>query len=253
MGKEFNNEAMDGIFAGTPPLEALRYIVHEAATIRTGEDTHTKVIMINDVTRAFFEGPAVRQVCVELPDEDITSSDRSLDKVGHLPMSLYWTRDAAMNWQEEVAREMKKWGFKRGRYNPCLYWHPQSGLMTLVHGDDFVSVGRKDATDQVKKMLEARFEIKTQIIGAPGSEGGACASCVPGGLTGQRVQEGRVINRVVGWTAEGWEMEPDQRHVDPFIKDLGLNRPFISIYPICFATTGIKQLYFHFIHTNIVV
>ena len=37
VGKEFNNEAMDGIFAGTPPLEALRYIVHEAATIRAGE------------------------------------------------------------------------------------------------------------------------------------------------------------------------------------------------------------------------
>ena len=41
VGNEFNNEAMDGIFAGTPPLEALRYVVHEAATIRSGEDTHT--------------------------------------------------------------------------------------------------------------------------------------------------------------------------------------------------------------------
>ena len=34
VGKEFNNEVMDGIVAGTPPLEAFRYIVHEAATIR---------------------------------------------------------------------------------------------------------------------------------------------------------------------------------------------------------------------------
>ena len=34
VGKEFNNEAMDGIFAGTPPLEALRCIIHEAANIR---------------------------------------------------------------------------------------------------------------------------------------------------------------------------------------------------------------------------
>ena len=29
VGKEFNNEAMDGIFAGTPPLEALRCQIHE--------------------------------------------------------------------------------------------------------------------------------------------------------------------------------------------------------------------------------
>ena len=95
---------MDGIFAGTPPLEALRCLIHEAATIRSGDNQHSKVIMINDVDRAFFEAPAVRQVCVELPDEDLTSSDRSLDRVGHLQMSLYGTRDAAMDWQEEVAK-----------------------------------------------------------------------------------------------------------------------------------------------------
>ena len=155
-------------------------------------------------------------------EEDLSSSDRSLDKVSHLAMSLYGTRDAAMNWQEEVAKEMAKWGFKRGRYNPCLYWHPVSGLMTLVHGDDFVSVGRREVTEKFKTQLEARFEIKTQVIGAPRVEGGACASSTPGGPKGQSVQEGRVLNRVVRWTAEGWEMEPDQRHVDIIIKELGL-------------------------------
>ena len=165
VGKEFNNEAMDGIFAGTPPLEALRCIIHEAAAIRDNNDTHLKVIMINDVARAFFEAPAVKQVCVELPDEDLNSSDRNLDKVGHLQMSLYGTRDAAMNWQEEVAKEMTRWGFKRGKYNPCLYWHSESGLITLVHGDDFVSVGPKHAAERFKNQLESRFEIKTQVIG----------------------------------------------------------------------------------------
>ena len=115
MGKEFNNETMEGIFAGTPPLEALRYIVHEAATIGGGDDITTKIIMVNDVSRAFFEAPAVRQVCVEIPEEDLTAADRRADNVGHLRMSLYGTRDAAMNWQEEVAREMSKWGFKKGK------------------------------------------------------------------------------------------------------------------------------------------
>ena len=55
---------MDGMFAGAPPLEAMRCLVHEGATIREGEDAHTKAIMINDVARAFFEAPAVRQVRV---------------------------------------------------------------------------------------------------------------------------------------------------------------------------------------------
>ena len=50
----------------------------------------------------------MRQVCVELPDEDLTIEDRRCDNVGHLHMSLYDTRDAAMNRQEEVAKEMAK-------------------------------------------------------------------------------------------------------------------------------------------------
>jgi hypothetical protein len=33
VGKEFNDRKVDELFAGTPPLEALRYLVHEAATI----------------------------------------------------------------------------------------------------------------------------------------------------------------------------------------------------------------------------
>ena len=116
---------MDGLSAGTPPLEALRYLIHEAATVRSDEKMGSKVLTVNDVARALFEAPAVRSVCIELPGEDRTSADRLADKVGHLQMSLYGTRDAAMNWQEEVAKEMRQWWFQRGRYNPCLYWHKE--------------------------------------------------------------------------------------------------------------------------------
>ena len=95
---------MDGLFAATPPLEAFRYLLHEAATVRSSEARGSKVLMINDVARAFFEAPATRNICVEIPKEDRTEADVRHDKVGHLRMSLYGTRDASMNWQEEVAK-----------------------------------------------------------------------------------------------------------------------------------------------------
>ena len=114
VGKEFNDGAVSGLFAGTPPLEALRYIVHQAATVRRGGKGEEQVIMVNDVARAFFEAKANRKVCVELPEEAKTSEDRTRDRVGLLNMSLYGTRDAAMNWQEEVAKCMAEWGFRRG-------------------------------------------------------------------------------------------------------------------------------------------
>ena len=107
VGKECNNEPMGGLFAGTPPLEALRYLIHEAATVRSNEKVGSKVLMVSDVARAFFEAPATRNVCVEIPKEDKTEADVRHDKVGHLKMSLYGTRDAAMNWAEEVAKEMR--------------------------------------------------------------------------------------------------------------------------------------------------
>ena len=100
--------------------------------------------MINDVARAFFEAPAMRNVCVEILPEDLTEADRRHDRVGHLRMSMYGTIDAAMNWQEEVARVMIKLGFRRGKYNPCLYYHQERNLRTFLHGDDFATVGTRD-------------------------------------------------------------------------------------------------------------
>ena len=64
-------------------------------------------MMINDAARAFFEAKASRHVCVELPEEVQTQSDKEMDMVCLLQMSLYGTRDAANNWQNEVAKQMK--------------------------------------------------------------------------------------------------------------------------------------------------
>ena len=68
VAKDFNNGKEEGIFAATPPLEALKYFISEAATVEKGKK-HNKIIMINDVARAFFEADAKRPLCVELPDE----------------------------------------------------------------------------------------------------------------------------------------------------------------------------------------
>ena len=112
-------------------------MVHEAATVRSNEEMGSKVIMVSDVARAFFEAPAIRNVCIEMPKEDTTEADVRHDKVGHLRMSLYGTRDAPMDWREEVATYI---GIVRGRYNPCLYHHKTKNLNTFLHGDVFATV-----------------------------------------------------------------------------------------------------------------
>ena len=143
VGKEFNDREIDGLFAATPPLEALRLLLSWAATnpntgsaAGVGDRSVEKSVMIADVSRAFFEAPAKRDVCVELPAEALEGEEKPEDVVGKLLASLYGTRDASANWQEEVSKCMQKWGFIVGRYNPCMYLHPQKQILCLVHGDD---------------------------------------------------------------------------------------------------------------------
>ena len=146
VAKEFNDKEIDGLSAATPPLEALRLLVSEVATYDPGSINGTgKVFMTNDVARAFFEAPMHRDVCIELPTEAMEPGEDPLEWVGKLQMRLYGTKDAATNWQELVAEKMEKIGFKRGVYNPCTYYHAEKRLHTMVHGDDYCSVGeRKD-------------------------------------------------------------------------------------------------------------
>ena len=147
-------------------------------------------------------------------------------------MSLYGTRDASYNWQEEVAREMRGWGFKQGKYNPCLYYHEGRKLRTFLHGDDFATVGTLESVSWLKANLEKRFEIKSECVspaaagvGSRRVNGSPSAPC-PKTTNGQALQEGteaRLLNRIVRCTAEGWEWEPDQRHADLIIQELQLS------------------------------
>ena len=100
VGKEFNDGNGEGLFAGTPPLEALRMLVSDAATGGGVE----KVVMINDVATAFFGASMRRTLCVELPREE----ENMGDQIGLLVMSRYGTRDAAVNFYTEVSRFMKR-------------------------------------------------------------------------------------------------------------------------------------------------
>ena len=124
VAKESNDGSGEGLFASTPPLEALRFLISEAATVRGREDWEDKVIMVNDVARAFFEAPMRRDICVELPAE----AGEGEDMVGHLIMSVYGTRDAAANFQEEVRSFMNKNKADQSKYSPGVFHNKECGL-----------------------------------------------------------------------------------------------------------------------------
>ena len=74
----------------------------------------------------------------------------------------------------------------------------------MVHGDEFISCGRRDAVSWFKPCLEARFEVKTSMIGHGPND----------------ASEGRVLHRIIRATIGVWEYEGDQRHAELIVQSL---------------------------------
>jgi hypothetical protein len=191
VGKEFATGVDASLYAGTPPLEALKILMGVAASDKR---LH---VMLSDVKRAYFHAAAQRELYVEIPRED---PDWSPDAIGKLNLALYGTRDAAKLWQERVAQHLIDNGFSRGKSNPCVYFHESRQLGTLVHGDDYATVGSLEDVRWLQSRLESEFEMKTVIAGHSGAKG--------------VVREAKILNRVVRAVPAGWEYECDQRHAE---------------------------------------
>ena len=135
-----------------------------------------------DVSRAYFYAKVVRAVYVQLPEEDREEGDQ--ERCGKLLMSMYGTRDAALNWASEYAATLEESGYIRGRANPCLFWHPDNEVALMVHGDDFIAVGEAKNLKSLQQTLEDKYKLKTQSLGGD-------KDCV---------KEIRVLNKVVRHT-----------------------------------------------------
>ena len=56
---------------------------------------------------------------IEVPEEDQVEGEG--DVVGELQLSLYGTRDAAVNWSNTYTKFLKDSGFEQGRGSPCNF------------------------------------------------------------------------------------------------------------------------------------
>ena len=73
---------------------------------------------------------------MKLPQEDHEEG-----MCGKLNVSLYGTRDAAQNWEEEYSSALRRAGYKSGEASPCVFYHTQKNVRIVVHGDDFTVLG----------------------------------------------------------------------------------------------------------------
>ena len=195
--REFKSDDWPDLYAGTPPLEALKAIISIAAN---NKDTFS--IMHIDVSRAYFHAKAQRPVLIRLPEEDRMGDDAG--KVGLMKKSMYGTRDAASNWERDWQEHVKKWGFQLGLSSKNLFHHKENRVSGLTHGDDFVLTGPTKRLTEFEKKMTRVYPIKAKIIGL-----GSTKSI-------------KTLNRRLHWGKEGIVYQHDPRHIDVLVKDLGL-------------------------------
>ena len=198
VAKEYKVNSQPELYAATPPTECMRLIISKAAEKKTN-----KIIYI-DISRAYFYAKSVRPTYVKLPAEDPKSSDESC--CARLLMSMYGTRDAALNWHEEYAETLRQAGYVRGTANPCLFYNKQDDISVMVHGDDFLATGDGKAVEKLKRVLSNAYKVKIETLGTDDGD----------------ASEIRVLNRVLRRTAAGYRLEADPRHAEAVIRDLGL-------------------------------
>ena len=125
--REFKGDDRPDLYAGTPPLEALKATISTAANHK-----ETFSIMHIDVSRAYFHAKAQRPVLIRLPVEHRTGTDAG--KVGLMKRSMYGTRDAASNWERDWQEHVRNWGFQLGLSSKNLFHQkrePSVGFDTL--------------------------------------------------------------------------------------------------------------------------
>ncbi len=195
---EFKTDNKPEWYAATPPSECLKLILHKMAMSRKAK------IMYADVSRAYFYAKASRPVYVTIPEEDREPGDENC--CGKLRVSMYGTRDAALNWATEYGDTLKAAGFKQGISSPCIFRHEKKGVVVMVHGDDFVAVGEGEQLRETKRVLEEKYKIKVETLGRDKGD----------------VREVRVLNKVIRLTDGGIELEAGPRHAELVVRALGL-------------------------------
>ena len=108
VGRELNLSDRPDLFAATPPLESLKYVISRCASTQHRQRPHR--ILSVDVSRAYFYAESIRPVFIQIPAEDRMPEDEGM--VGRLNLSLYGTRDAAQTWAVEYTRTIRAAGFE---------------------------------------------------------------------------------------------------------------------------------------------
>ena len=199
---EINREGRNDAFAAsTPPLEAKKILFAKYATTRKMGKVPLRLSFV-DIRKAYFNGIPERAIFMQVPKE----LGLPPGTVARQVRCVYGTRDAGKIWEDTYTQVLHNIGFVAGESNPCIFYHKVKDISVVVHGDDFTVSGPERSLEWLKDFLKARWDVKATTLRQESHQ----------------AKEVRVLNRSIGWAAQGIEYEADPRHRQVIIRELGL-------------------------------
>ncbi|CAK0893091.1 unnamed protein product, partial [Prorocentrum cordatum] len=218
------------VFSAMPPLEAMRSLVSLMVTWTREAPLHIQEslrkkgrkpgnfkIGFFDISRAHFYGKAQRGIFVELEEE--SRKEYGEDKCGLLLKSWYGTQDASKIWQGDYTELLEENGYKAGVSCPAVFYKEVDETRLLGHGDDFAVLAQQQDIDSFEATLGKKYEFKK-----------TANLCFDEGDDKQAVFLNRVIEVSAGVPPGGGRpcrhamIEPDKRHAEIVIDELGLSK-----------------------------
>lgn len=179
---EVNTYRDESLYASTPPLEALRFLLSWTATRSRAQPKNN--ILLVDVRKAHLHADAEREVYVQLPPELRANHP---GKCWRLRKCLCGIRDAPKLREALYTKSLVNMGFVAGKASASCFFHPKLDVSCVVHGDDFSFSGNEEALCWVQKKMEQVF--LCNIEGKLGEDLGD-------------LKQTHILNRIISW--EKW-------------------------------------------------
>ena len=213
VGKELKAKTKEALlahelFSATPPWEMVKALFSLLVTDVEKQDKEL-VMGVFDISRAHFMPKVLRELYVEIPEEDKKPEEGDICR--SVEQRHVWFQRCKPCVDVGLARA-SSWRRLQGAANPALFYNAEECSRGAVHGDDFHVLGPVEAVDKVKELLGSKYQMRES------HRLGFTTGCA---------QEATVLNRVVRLgTTDGrrWvRIEPDKRHVELIVQGVGLS------------------------------
>ena len=194
VARQFATKSLEHLFAGTPDATVLRAIL---SNLSTDKD---KVLLVADVTSAYYQAPVVIDHYVRPPtDQRKKANSGSLS--GRCPASGL----RADRGQDHYASVVEKvLGQTRSLVDSCAFAQQEDGTISAIWGDDLVGSGYRANMEVMKENLHEALECNTgELVG----------------VDADPAKEATFTKRTIRCVPDaGWELKADTKHVKTLLQ-----------------------------------